>query len=231
MKRRLISITVFAMIACILFYGCSVKSTGTDQYDRMYDVVNEWNKQSVNQRKDLFGYGEYLYNSYLLLFPRKTPASLTDFHFEWAASMDVDTYSAYFTCQPESKAYDEFIRHLDSFTVSKGGETHTLIKDEEHFDYPAYIIQWLSPGQKWETLEYILADSAKHTLVFVYVTIGGLKLAQEYSSYDIMPNVPLADVVDKSCANMVDNFWAEGFSVYFMDIDDAEYDVSFLDLL
>ena len=52
----------------------------------MYDgMVDEWNKLSSSDVEDLFGFGEYMYNSYLILFPRETPSTLTDYYFHCSA--------------------------------------------------------------------------------------------------------------------------------------------------
>ena len=71
-------------------------------------------------------------------------------------------------CKLSEESYRSFIEGLDSFSITKDGETHYLLKNEEAFSYPAYIIQWVAPGHKNEALEYILLDDENQTVIFVY---------------------------------------------------------------
>lgn len=238
LKRRGIILISLLLCLAVILSACGVKVAGKSNYQRMYTVIDDWNKHATKgfERENLFGYGEYLYNSYLLLFPRETPSTLTDFYFQWVPVIDVDDYSAYFTCQLDSESYDAFVSRLNRFTVTKDNETRKLLRDDSHFDYPAYIIQWLSPGEKWEVLEYILADDDHHTLIFVYATLCGLDRIKDYASYQICPNTDVTNVVSNSYYNFDDGQdgnmgWSEGFSVYFADMEGAKYDVSFLSLL
>ncbi len=237
-KRRGFILLSLLLCLAVIMSACGVQANGKSNYQRMYTVIDDWNKQATNgcERENLFGYGEYLYNSYLLLFPRETPSKLTDFCFKWVPSIDVDDYAAYFTCQLDSESYDAFVSHLDNFTITKDNDTRKLLRDDTHFEYTSYIIQWLSPAEKWEVLEYILADNDNHTLIFVYATLFGLGRIENYASYQIRPNTDVKDVVSTSYKNFDPHQdgnmgGAEGFSVYFADMDGAMYDISFLDLL
>ena len=61
--------TLVLSAACVLsMTGCVKTKNGVENSQYMYDVVEDWNKHSDPNREDLFGFGEYLYNSYLLLF-------------------------------------------------------------------------------------------------------------------------------------------------------------------
>ena len=231
---------VLSMVLCIclLLSACGVKVHGTNHYQKMYEIIKDWNRASSHDREDLYGYGEYLYQSYLLLFPRETPSTLTDYSFLWDKGMDVDTYNVYFTCKLSEDSYRSFIEGLDSFSITKDGETHYLLKNEEAFSYPAYIIQWVAPGHKNEALEYILLDDENQTVIFVYFAFTEKAFLDKKAAYDIMPKVDLKEVVDASLYNVetVDlggmEWWMEGYSVYFPNnMENAVYDLSFLDLL
>ena len=223
---------------CLVLSSCGVKVHGTDHYQRMYEIIKEWNKASIRDREDLYGYGEYLYQSYLLLFPRETPTTLTDYFFRWGQGMDVDDYNVYFTCKLSDAAYHKFVEELDSFSITKDGETRYLLKNEEAFSYPAYIIQWVAPGHKHGVLEYVLLDEANLTVVFVYIAFPNYKDIVAYASYDISPRMNWEEVVDPSLYNEETlelvgmKWWMEGYTVYFPnDMDNAVYDISFLNLL
>ena len=80
--KKIIGLFLLCFV-CLPLACCTKEKTGPKNYQYMYDVVEDWNKQAIPsaKRENLFGYGEYLYNSYLILFPRDTPSSLTDFFF------------------------------------------------------------------------------------------------------------------------------------------------------
>ena len=164
----------------------------------------------------MFGYGEYLYNSYLVLFPRETPSTLNDFYFEWTPGIDVDFFAAYFTCQLTDDNYSFFVNELSNVTFKTKEKETKLLFNDENFEFAAYVIQWLKPGEKWEVLEYILLDDGNNTVVFVY-TMGRLNVINDYSSYNIMPK----DEFDEDIV---------GFSIYD-DFENATYNIEFLDYL
>ena len=80
-KFFLILIAIFIILTCCT---CSKERTDISDYQFMYEgVVKEWNKQSSPDRDTLLGFGEYLYNSQLLIFPRETPSTLQEYYFHW----------------------------------------------------------------------------------------------------------------------------------------------------
>ena len=83
MKKLLALLLTLTVL--LSFAGCTETRTDVKDYQYMYDVVHDWNKGATPgaERENLFGYGEYLYNSYLLLFPRETPSTLQEFYFYW----------------------------------------------------------------------------------------------------------------------------------------------------
>ncbi len=228
------ALLTFSCISVLVLSSCSVKVTGINNYQRMYTVVNEWNKQtdSSHRKDNLFGFGEYLYNSYLILFPRETPTKLTDFYFKWSAMIDVDLFAVYFTCQLDETNYVNFINGLNNFSFSFEENTTYLLYDNEHFDYPAYILQWMNPTEKWEVYEYILLDEKNHTFIFVYNTLGGLDDIVKYASYNVEPNCNQEDVIDDELKNVVASNSYDGFSIYlFKNSTNQIYDNSFLSYL
>ena len=223
MKR--IFTLILALIILTLSLTCCTKTKNSkDDYQYMYTgIIKDWNKDASPgfKRKDLFGYGAYLYNSYLILFPRETPSTLNEFYYHWTPSIDVDGYAIYFTCKlDDAEKFSAFKSGLDSFEV----KSRKLLYDEEHFSLPAYIIQWKEPEEKWEVLEYIMLDEENLTAVFVY-TMMELDMIEKNSSYTVTPS----DM----------HFLEKDFSIYLSNpsntndrydnsFADCTYDVSFL---
>ena len=120
---------------------------GPEHYQYTYGVVEDWNQKQIggeNDRESLFGYGEYLYNSHLLLFPHETPATLDEYYFGWEAmGFDVDGFAVYFTCRLDEAAYQGFADGLANFTISTEHGVMKPLYDPEHFQHPTYILQWL----------------------------------------------------------------------------------------
>lgn len=216
MKR---TIAVLLLICLILaMCGCMKEKTTITDYQYMYDgIVKDWNKSATpgHERENLFGYGEYLYNSYLLLFPRETPSTLQDFYFHWTQGIDADGYAIYFTCQLGEDDYGAFTEELANFGLQNGDNVTMPLYDDTHFSLPTYILQWSDVGEKWEVLEYIMLDKKHNTAVFVY-TMGELDLIEENSTYNITPSEM--------------HFLSEDFSIY-EDFENCTYDISFLEYL
>lgn len=208
------------MIICMVlpFTACVEERTKTSDYQYMYGgIVKEWNKQTTKEerRDSLLGFGEYLYNSYLILFPRETPATLGEFYFYWHAGIDVDAYAIYFSCTLSEDNYDGFAKGLNGFQITSGEQTFKPVFDDAHFSLPTYILQWSEVGDKWEVLEYVMLDKENSTAVFVY-TMSELNRIERHSRYKVTPK------------NM--NIFAENFTIY-RDFENAVYDISFLEYL
>lgn len=220
MKRK-ICVFAFALLMCVSLVGCSKTKNGVENYQYMYNVVDDWNKHAAPEGKkdNLFGYGEYLYNSYLILFPRETPSSLNDFYFKWIPLIDVDGYAAYFTCVLSDDNYANFINGLETFSVHTDTSDRTLLKNTTNFQYPAYILQWDKPNEKWEVLEYILTDYENNTVIFVY-TMGLLDEINSYADYNVLP----------TSKNFLKNTEFENYTIY-KNFSNAEYDIEFLKYL
>lgn len=216
MKKIISLILAIAIGLCTC--GCSQERTTTTDYQYMYDgVVKAWNKTVSPEcrRNSLLGFGEYLYNSYLLLFPRQTPSTLDEFYFYWLQSIDVDGYAIYFTCQLSPENYSAFTNGLAEFRMNNNGTVNAPHFDDVHFSLPAYILQWSHVGEKWEVLEYILLDDETNTAVFVY-TMGQLPLIEEHSAYTVTPTEL--------------HFSTEDFSIY-QNFESSTYNISFLKYL
>ena len=216
MKKVIVGILVVSLL--FVFCGCSKERTDIFDYQYMYDgIVNDWNKQATPgaERESLLGFGEYLYNSQLIFFPRETPSTLNEFYFHWTPSIDVDGYAIYFTCVLDENNYAAFVNGLKNFEVSNGTETTNLLYDTEHFSFPTYIAQWNKVEEKWEVLEYIMLDEANRTAIFVY-TMSELEFIEVHSFYTVMPTEL--------------HFLENDFSIY-NNFENCTYDSSFLEYL
>ncbi len=217
---------IFALLIPFTLSGCRQTRTNITDYQYIYDMVDDWNKTMLpyKNNEDIFGYGEYLYNSHLILFPRETPGTLKEFYFDWEQGMDFDFYAIYFTCELTKENYELFKEGLADFKLTTGAYAVSPLYDTEHFKYPAYILQWCYPGGKHEVLEYLLLDDANNTVVFVY-TMNFLEEIKANSSYDVSPSE-----ID---------FLEDYFSIYSRREDgttvdtfkDAEYSLDFLKYL
>ena len=216
MKKVLIGILIVSLI--FTFCGCSKERTDISDYQYMYDgIVTDWNKQATpgHEHETLLGFGEYLYNSQLIFFPRETPSTLNEFYFHWSPGIDVDGYAIYFTCVLDENNYAAFVEGLKKFEFSNGTETRKLLYDTDHFPCPTYIAQWSEVEEKWEVLEYIMLDEANRTAIFVY-TMSELEFIEDHSSYTVTPTEF--------------HFLENDFSIY-EDFDNSTYDIAFLEYL
>ncbi|MBR6577508.1 MAG: hypothetical protein IKK74_01045 [Clostridia bacterium] len=221
--KRLIALI---MTLCLLlsFSSCAEERTDIDDYQYMYDgIFKDWKKHTdtYEGQENLLGFGEYLYNSELILFPRETPSTLKEFYYHWTPMMDVDGYAIYFTCELDANNYSAFTEGLSNFEVQTGTESLKPIYDTEHFSLPTYILQWHEVGKKWEVLEYIMLDEANRTAVFVY-TMNELEFIEEHSSYTFTPTEMHFLNGNFSIYNYIET------DVYF---ENCTYDNSFLEYL
>ena len=212
-KFSLILIAIFIILTCC---SCSKERTDISDYQYMYDgMVKEWNKQSSPDRDTLLGFGEYRYNSHLLLFPRETPSTLGEYYFHWTPGIDVDGYAIYFSCALNEDNYIAFSDGLKDFKLQNGEKETAPLYDDTHFDFPTYILQWTEVDEKWEVLEYVMLDNQNRTVVFVY-TMSELEYIEKNSAYNVTPTEM--------------HFLDENFSIYD-NFEDSTYDISFLEYL
>lgn len=221
----------FVILLCVLcLSGCTVQKKGIKKYQYMYDgIVDVWNSQATPgcEVDTLLGYGQYLYNSHLILFPRETPSTLTDYYFHWNAGIDRDDYAIYFTCELTENKFNDFIVGLNNFEITNGDESIKPIYDDEHFSMPAYILQWVNVGEKWEVLEYIMVDNKNNTLVFVY-TMSALERIEAYSPYNITPSE--LDFLEHNFS-IYGKLEDDHSYIYADTFDECIYDISFIDYL
>ena len=206
------------------YYISQESRTGPEHYQYIFE-------RSESRRNGLFGYGEYKYCSYLLLFPRETPSTLDEYYYRCEPMMDVDGYGVYFTCKLTEENYACFADGLAHFVMHTETGDIQPIYDTEHFQHPTYILQWLDVDEKWEVLEYIMLDEANSTAVFVYTMLGIPEDVEENSSYTTMPSEwNILSREQKMSKDMIPSRHREGFSIY-ANFDTATYDLSFLDYL
>ncbi len=222
------------ILPILLYENANIETRiGPEHYQYTYEIREEWGKTMSKTAREygLVGYGEYMYNSYLLLFPRKTPSTLEEFYFRWEPMMDVDGFGVYFTCKLTEENYAGFAEGISNFAMHTEKGDIQPIYDTEHFQYPTYILQWLDADKKWEVLEYMMMDEANHTAVFVYTTLGMQEKVEENSSYTTMPSGwDILSPEQKMSKELIPNYHDEGFSIY-ANFDSATYDLSFLDYL
>ena len=106
-------IIIYLLVRCA-FYPIPVEKTNITDYQYMYEgIVDDWNSAASlgAEREDIFGFGEYLYNSYLLLFPRETPSTLNEYYLRWVKAIDYDDYAIYFTCELSEPNYNALLKN------------------------------------------------------------------------------------------------------------------------
>ncbi|MBE6767482.1 MAG: hypothetical protein E7549_01050 [Ruminococcaceae bacterium] len=215
--KRYCLLAILMVCTTLLFSSCKERTDIAD-YQYMYDgIVEDWNKLTTADMKEtsLLGFGEYRYNSELILFPRETPSTLKEFYFHWTPGIDVDGYAIYFTCSLSEEKYADFSQGIQEFTIQNGNTTTALLYDDTHFALPTYILQWSEVGEKWEVLEYIMLDENNHTAVFVY-TMRELGYIESHSDYCVTPSQM--------------TFLDENFSIYD-GFENSVFDLSFLESL
>ena len=128
---------LFVLLIALLLVSWVNHSTdariGPENYQYTYTMIEDWNKRTWNDRENIFGYGEYLYNSHMLLFPRETPSTLEEYYFYWSQSIDVDYYGVYFTCQLTESDYTGCSEGLEHLVLTTEQGTITPTYDTEHF--------------------------------------------------------------------------------------------------
>ena len=222
--KKIIKYAITALLAGILLFSAvaCASGKGVDKYQMIFDKDDpDW---------DYFSYGKHRYNSYLLFCPKETPDTLTDFYYyaEWC--IDYNLYAVYYTCKLSGDAYRGFVSALSDFKIERDGETRRLLKDDTHFSLPAYVIQWYYPNDENEVLEYFLLDDENDTVVFVY-TMSLLDKIDDYSDYDVKPNVYTGYLLKEEDYTYYKNGTDKYFSVYFTDMEGAKFDLSLLEYL
>lgn len=233
MKKVLAIIMALVMLFCMS--SCTLQRRGVSEYQFMYDgmldVRNLLNLSSVSD--SMLGFYPYSYYSHLVLFPKETPSTLTDFYFHWMKTLAYDIYNVgiYFTCTLTDENYESFCNGLADFEIISGENTFKPLYDEEHFSLPTYILQWAYVGTNNKVLEYVMLDNENNTVIFVY-TSEGYGHIQEETSYQVFPHSDM-DFLGYEFSiyrTFEENSAGEIFETRY-DIENAVYDISFLDYL
>ena len=217
-------VSVISLTSCldyILLGGTKVRTKISDS-QFIYNIVDtfKWGE------KDIIGFGEYRYNSYLLLVPRDTPPTLQKFYYRWAGGIDVDEYGFYFECKLNKESFNTFENGLDAFSIKLDEVNNSLIKVEDKFDYITYIVQWWNVGPKWQTFEYIMLDEENLTVIYAFSMSVGYDEIVKNARYNIFPNDGIDGVLEKSYS-----VYRNPETRYALKRDDMIYDISFLNYL
>lgn len=215
MKKLLVCLLI---VSLLFLQGCTKVKTGEKNYQYMYSgIFEDWCRHTTPRegQTDLLEYGEYRYNSELLLFPRETPSTLGEFYMRWSMLMDYDAFAIYFTCELDQQRYNGFVGGLNNFRIDGKHISYKISCNTEDFDYPTYILQWtwhVSGG----LFEYVMLDEENLTVIFVYATYeSSLDFIAKKAKYNVLPHD--MDAVNRG-------------SIYPL-YDDYDYDISFLDYL
>ncbi len=182
-------------------------------------------------KKDIIGFGEYKYNSYLLLVPRKTPSTLKKFYYRWSGGIDVDDFGFYFECKLEQEKFDNYIAGLENFTIKVGDTTKKLVKTNDVFDYPTYVVQWNNVGPKWQVFEYIMLDEAENKVIYAFSMSTGYDEIIKNASYNIAPKCGISDVPEGMKRFSIYRDEEEAQYEKYYQLDEMIYDISFLNSL
>ena len=219
-----LSLSMLLFIVYLAFNTPPIVKYSVRDYQFIFNIANTFNWGE----KDIIGFGEYKYNSYLLLVPRKTPSTLKKFYYRWSESIDVDNYGFYFECKLEQEKFDNYIAGLENFTIKVGDTTKKLVKTNDVFDYPTYVVQWQNVGPKWQVFEYIMLDESENKVIYAFSMSTGYDQIIKKASYNIAPKNGVDDVPEEM----------DYFSIYrdkearkYYKLDEMVYDTSFLDNL
>ena len=219
----MIVLTIVAFIVDI-FAPPTIKNKVED-YQFIFGIADTFKRGE----RDIISFGEYKYNSYLLLVPRETPSTLEKFYYRWKSGIfDVDDYGFYFECKLEQDKFDNYVDGLANFSVKVGNTTKKLVKTKDAFDYPTYVVQWWNVGPKWQVFEYIMLDEVENKVVYAFSMSTGYDQIVKNASYNIAPKNGVDDVPEEM----------DYFSIYrdkearkYYKLDEMVYDTSFLNNL
>ncbi|MBR2715738.1 MAG: hypothetical protein IKB73_06020 [Ruminococcus sp.] len=218
---------VFVIIICLLLTSCVKTYNSIDDYQIIYDNVENANKtfSESGQKDTLLEFSEYSYCSYLLLFPRETPDSITDFEYYWSQGIDYDSYFTYFTYTLSEYNFNLFSKSISEFSVSYGNQTKKPVYTETLFEYPTYIMSWTNDVYDSGVCEYVMLDEDTHTVINVYKMFCELDEIQRIADFNIKPVDDDCRAVETLCGNENFNFAKHtGFSVYsFLDDNNQRF--------
>lgn len=214
--KKIFSILIIVVL-CFSLTACVETYDDIKDYSIIYDNVHNANKTFTKegQKETLLCWGEYTYCSYLLLFPRKTPDDLCEFHYYWCQSMDYDDYGIYFTYKLDDKEYQDFKTKISEFKITYGDQINKPIFTEDLFDYPTYIMQWSNEVETGGFCEYIMLDDESCTVINVFKMFYYMQEMQDIAEYNILPKNNDYNAVQSLMPDETIRFAKHhGFSVY-----------------
>lgn len=241
MKKIISFLVVF--ILCISMAGCVQTYSSVQDYHMIYDNVDNANKTFTKegQKETLLGWGEYMYCSYMLLFPRECPDDILEFEYYWNQSIDYDGYGIYFSYELDEEEYKSFKNKINEFSVTYQNQVNKPIFLEDAFEYPAYILSWSNDVENSGFCEYIMLDDESCTVINVYKMFYGLEELQSKADFNILPKSSTYAQTFASMPNTIAFAKHSGYSVYAFlngennmfipELDDLVYDNSFLENL
>lgn len=227
MKKMMALILVVAMcftnLACV---GSEKSYDDIEDYNIIYDNVEKVNKTfSKDQRVDtLLKFDEYLYYSYLLLFPREAPQGLNEFRYMWKQGIiDIDNYAIYFSYKLSAEDYHILKNNLKDFTVTYKQQVNKPVYTEDVFVHPTYIMAWSQESEELGFCEYIMLDDENCTVINVYKLFYTLQEVQDIANYDILPkNGDYSSVASILPEQTVSYAKSIGYSVYAFEDENGE---------
>ena len=219
------SLVIFFIVALIIDSIPTVK-TNIEDYQFIYEIVDTFKFGERN----IIGFGQAKYNSYLLLVPRETPSTLEKFYYRWKANLEIEDYGFYFECKLEKEKFDKYVEGLDNFEIKIGDTTKKLYKTEDIFDYPTYVAQWEidSRSEARQVLEYIMLDNDQHKVIYAFSMAYGYEEIVKNASYNIVPKHGVLDVQMDMCDYSI---YRDKENKRYYKLDEMDYDISFLNYL
>lgn len=239
MKKIICVLVILAL--CISMAGCVQTYSGAENYHIIYDNVYEANKTftKAGQKETLLGWGEYMYCSYMLLFPREAPENLLEFEYYWAQGIDYDDYGIYFSYKLDENEYLDFKNKIGEFSITYKDQVNKPLFLEDTFEYPAYILSWSKDVDDRGFCEYIMLDDESCTVINVYQIFYGLDDLSGKADFNILPKDKSCNEVFALMPNTISFAKNTGYCVYaFMDeennlfiphLEDLAYDTGFLE--
>lgn len=241
MKKFICVLLVF--IFCFSMAGCVQTYSTVEDYHMIYDNVYEANKTftKAGQIETLLGWGEYMYCSYMLLFPREAPENLLEFEYYWAQVIDYDDYGIYFSYKLDEDKFTDFKNKIGEFSITYKDQVNKPVFLEDTFEYPAYILSWSKDVEDGGFCEYILLDDESCTVINVYLLFYGLDDLQSKADFNILPKSKTCNEIFDSMPSTIGFAKNVGYCVYaFRDeennmfipeLNDLVYDTGFLENL
>ena len=240
--KKIICVLI-SMVLCFSMAGCVQTYSGAENYHMIFDNVHEANKTFTKegQKETLLGFGEYMYCSYMLLFPKEAPDDILEFEYYWSQVIDYDDYGIYFTYSLDDDKYDAFKTKLRDFSVTYKEQVNKPVYLEDTFEYPAYVLSWSEDVDSRGFCEYIMLDDENCRVINVYQLFYGLEELQSKADVNILPKektcnevyglMPSTISFAKNTGYCVYAFLDDDNNMFVPDVESLVYDNSFLESL